>query len=179
VPVPPGRDVDLTGADLPAERTPAPVPIPHHFQETDYTCGAASVKMVLEALGLDHVDEAALARRLGTDDEIGTRQRRIVEELRRRGWDVAESHTTTSLDAIRHAMLDGRVVLVLYHLEAEKTDNYAVVRRIGPNRILLHDPWTGPDTEWPLAEFDALWHTRDGVPGRRDRWMVAVRAPTP
>jgi ABC-type bacteriocin/lantibiotic exporter with double-glycine peptidase domain len=173
--------VDATGAPLPERRTHSPVPIPHHFQQTEYTCGPSSLAMMLEAVWGIPVPEAHLNQRLATNAEIGTRQRAIREYLLGLGLDVLERHTDTALDEIRLAMKDGRVVLVLYHLELpeEHTDHYAVVVRIGPNSVLLHDPYRGPATRMTLGEFDAAWRTDGSVQGRKNRWMLAVHVPTP
>lgn len=133
--------------------------------------------MLLQALWGFPLPESHLADELRTDEAIGTRQRVLRDYLQGLGLDVSERHTDTRLDEIRQAMADGRVVLVLFHLGSEATDHYAVVARIGPNRIVLHDPWEGPQREWGLEEFAAAWRTDGSVAGRKHRWMLAVRVP--
>ncbi len=174
-----GAPTDRTGAAKPADRTWSSVAIPHHFQETEYTCGAASLRMVLEAVAGVALEENDLAQALRSNEQIGTRQRRLRQFMTDLGLNVQEFDTDTRLDTIRNCMASGRVVLILYHLQVEATDHYAVVLRIGPRRILLQDPWTGPATEMDLDAFDAAWRTKDGVAGRRSRWMLAVAAQAP
>lgn len=155
----------------------APVDIPHHGQETDHTCGPATMRMVLDALWGIRVEEGSLAERLGTRPCIGTRQRvlaRFVDDL---GLEAVVRHTDTDLAEVGRLMDAGHVVVVCYWLTAGETDHYAVVSRVDGDRIVLQDPWTGPDTELPLEVFDAAWRCDPGVPLRRDRWLLAVRVP--
>lgn len=172
---------DLAQEGWPRTRVHSPVLVPYHFQQTDFTCGPTSLRMMLSALLDVDLSEHHLARRLGTTPDIGTRQRHLVEYLRSHGLDVRERHTTTVLDEIATSMIDGRIVLVLYHLadDPEPTDHYGVVVRIGPLGVLLHDPWHGPEVLWSLADFEAAWRTDGSVPGRFSRWMLAVKVPEP
>lgn len=155
----------------------APVDIPHHSQEEDHTCGPAAVKMVLDALWGVRVDEESLAERLGTRADIGTRQRTITAFLQGLGLDAQPRHTDTTLADLRGLLRD-HVVIVCYWLAPEDTDHYAVVTAMDDVHITLADPWTGPESRWPLAWFDEHWYGDASVEGRRDRWLVAVRPPT-
>lgn len=155
----------------------APLTIPHHQQATDYTCGPASMMMVLDALWGIRIEEDSLARRLETTASIGTRQKvlaRFVDEL---GLEALVRHTDTKIDEIRQLMADGHVVIVCYWLASEDTDHYAVVQRIGPATLVLQDPWAGPDTVISVPEFDAHWRGDPAVPTRHDRWLLAIKVP--
>lgn len=157
---------------------PAPVDIPHHQQATDYTCGPATMKMVLDALWGLRVEEESLATRLGTDPHIGTRQRVLVRFVDELGLQAVVRHTDTDLDEIRALMASGHVVIVCYWLAEEDTDHYAVVQSIAPDHVTLQDPWAGPDTRIELADFDLHWRCDPNVLARRDRWLLAIKAPS-
>ncbi len=149
--------------------------IAHHTQLTDYTCGPAAMKMALDGLVGLRLPEAELASAMGTREDIGTRQRmmyRFADEL---GLIAYVKHTDTTLGDIREAMATGHIVIVCYWLAMEDTDHYAVVAGIKSDRIILNDPWAGPETTLALDEFDAHWLGDDAVEGRRDRWMLAIK----
>lgn len=155
----------------------APVDIPHHGQQTDYTCGPAAMKMVLDAVAGLQLPEGHLADAMGTDPDIGTRQRmmhRFADEL---GLETFVRHTDTTLNEVRDAMRTGHVVIVCYWLPGEDTDHYAVVQQITPEAVVLHDPWEGPDTAMATETFEADWIGDHHVEDRRHRWMLAVRTP--
>lgn len=152
-----------------------PLDIPHHFQKTDHTCGPASLRMVFDSLWGATLPEAELADWLATDIDTGTRQRTIEGLVRRFGLSARSSHTETTIDDLRELLRCGHVIMVLYHLEAETTDHYAVVKRITDDEVVLNDPWLGPDVCLTTEDFEAMWVSKDDVPGRKDRWALAVR----
>ncbi|HET6398066.1 MAG TPA: nuclear transport factor 2 family protein [Candidatus Thermoplasmatota archaeon] len=150
--------------------------LPHHRQKTDHTCGPAALRMVLGAFGQAH-SENDLARDLGTEPRVGTRQLAMVRWLQSRGMRTTVRHTTTTLADIHRLLAAGQAVIVCYWMEDERTDHYAVVRHIGPDGITLADPWRGPDTTMPLDEFEVHWRGDPHVGSRRDRWLVGIRPP--
>lgn len=155
----------------------APVPIPHHPQETDHTCGPAALKMVLDALWGLRVEEERLAQHLGTEPGVGTRQRVMARFLGGLGVRAVVRHTDTRIDDIRAAMRTRHVVLVCYWLPDEGTDHYAVVARVLPDHIVLQDPWKGPGWTLDLATFERDWRSDATVATRRHRWFVAIEVP--
>lgn len=152
--------------------------LPHHYQETDVTCGPAAIKMALDALLGVKVDEETLAVHLGTNDAIGTRQRVIERFIERVGLEGEVRHTTTRIADLREALRSGQVVLVCYFMSEEETDHYALVVDMTADHIVLHDPWYGPNIHWPLDVFDAHWFADPAVPKRQSRWMLAIHPPT-
>lgn len=154
----------------------SPVPVPHHRQEEDHTCGPASVKMVLDAIWGLRIEEESLAERMDTAQDIGTRQRVMARFMERVGLAATVRHTDTTLAELGDLMRD-HVVIVCYWLSAEETDHYAVVTHLGPESIELNDPWLGPESTMTRDEFDAHWYGDSTVEGRHDRWALAVKVP--
>ena len=159
--------------------TSPPYPIPHHYQGKEHTCGPAAMNMVLDAILGAPLSEAELEEWLATDAKIGTRQRTLAAFVERVGLQARALHTETTLDDLRELLRGGHIVVVLYHLaDAEETfDHYAVIQRITDTEVVLHDPYLGPDLALPVEAFEAMWATVDHVPGRKDRWALAVRDP--
>lgn len=133
--------------------------------------------MVLDGIEAARFSERELARALGTDPEIGTRQRVLDRFVRGLGLDAFTRHSDTRLAEISEAMRSGHVVIVCYWLAVEETDHYAVVTRLTREAIVLHDPWEGPETVMAAESFEQDWLGDDAVAGRRDRWMLAIRVP--
>lgn len=150
-------------------------PVPHHQQEEDHTCGPASVKMVLDAIWGLRIEESNLAQHLETAEDIGTRQRVMARFMEGLGLQATVRHTDTTLDELR-ALAHDHVVIVCYWLAPEDTDHYAVVTGWHGDHLLLNDPWIGPETRMTWDEFDAHWYADSSVHGRRDRWLLAVKA---
>ncbi len=74
-------------------------------QSTDYTCGVAGLMSVLRYYGFQ-VREDTLASELGTDQELGTDYRRIIEAARARGIQ-ADPQAEMSPDVLE-THIDGR-----------------------------------------------------------------------
>ncbi len=151
--------------------------IPHHTQETDYTCGPAAMKMVLDALWGIRIEETSLAARLETTEPMGTRQKVLLRFVGELGLEAVVHHTDTAVTEIGQLMADGYVVIVCYWLADEDTDHYAVVAHVDVDHIVLQDPWVGPETVWDWEYFDAHWRSDPAVVHRRDRWLLAVKVP--
>ena len=148
---------------------------PHHYQETDYTCGPAAMKMVVQGLLGEERPEAVLAAVMGTRDAHGTRQRSMLRFARLVGLAAFERHTDTTVEEVRALVADGHVVVVCYFLPEEGYDHYAVVQAIGRGRVRLLDPWYGPGREMSIEAFDRNWRSDERVATRRHRWFMAVR----
>lgn len=131
--------------------------------------------MVFDSLWGAPLCEDELAEWLATDEDIGTRQRAMETLVSRFGLMARSYDTETTIDDLRDLLKRGHVIMVLYHLEEETTDHYAVVKYITNHYVVLNDPWLGPDVPMAIHEFEARWVTRDAVPGRKDRWALAVR----
>ena len=160
----------------PAVAQPVFLSLPLFKQQTEYTCGPASMTSVLQGLGFANVTEAALAIEMKTDSKYGTLFEEMEGPLLRRGV-AANSHQDMTLDELRSVLLSGGVVIVLYQAWPElSTDvdwpimwrdgHYSVVVGMDESRVYLMDPYQAEGMYgWiPHEEFLQRWHHTNGDP---------------
>ena len=143
-----------------------------HRQETDYTCGAAAMRMALEACGI-RKSEKELARLLGTNKVRGTWHRKLPELAEKLRLDYIVKKNS-SLAELKKAQKNGYVVIICYFYPPEKVDHYSVLKNIGSKSIYFWDPWFGPKHKYGIRYFLKVWHS-DPRFERKKRWFFAVR----
>src|SRR5688572_5287276 len=116
--------------------------IPHYHQMTDYSCGAASLRMVLAHFGM-RTSEKRLAEALGTNTRTGTSRKAIIRHAKAKGLGVAARHHLTLADVAADVAAK-RPVIVLYREPEEDVAHYAVCVGVTKTHVRLHDPWHGP-----------------------------------
>lgn len=152
--------------------------VPHYRQLSDFSCGAAALRMVFAAFGI-RASEKALAAALGTNARTGTSRKALAKIAATRGLRAHARHRRTLADVARD-LAARRPVIVLYREPDDDTSHYAVCVAVSPRRVTLHDPWHGPSFSLPRREFLRRWHgthrsyphwamTFPEVPARRRR----------
>ena len=145
---------------------------PFHEQETNYTCGAACMRMVLEFFGIKKT-EKQLIRLLGTNKVRGTWHKdfpRILEKYKLT-YVVERSGT---LEDIKRYMKGGYEVIVGYM--PGECDHYSVVKKIDNDFIYFWDPSKGPDNKEGIKEFKRTWKSDPRFEEDRG-WFVAIKRP--
>ncbi len=150
--------------------------IPYHKQETIYTCGAACMRMVLEALGIKKT-EKQITKLLGTNKISGTRSAKFPIVAEKYKLDYRIERGNTKINDLRRAYKKGFLIIVNFVLPS-MGGHYAVVTKIGREYIYLHDPWVGANTKYPIITFKSIWN--GGRPGTRGSdneqfWFFGVR----
>ncbi|MBI5553220.1 MAG: C39 family peptidase [Candidatus Diapherotrites archaeon] len=147
---------------------------PFHRQETEYSCGAACMRMALEWAGIPKTEKQVISL-LGTRFQHGTNNRDFprVAEKYRLNYRVGRN---ASISDIRECLRRHYCVIVCYVYAPEKTGHYSVVKKITANKIHFRDPCLGPAHAYPLPEFRKNW--RNGSREDPDqRWFFAVKKP--
>lgn len=150
---------------------------PYHKQETNYTCGPASMRMALEFFGIKRT-EKQIASMMGTNKVRGTWRKffpRIAERFKL-NYVVKRN---AGFDDIRKLMKGGYVVIVLYFHPPSGVDHYSVVKEVGKDRIVMWDPsFLGNSmvTEFPLSDFEGMWKVDPRFDDDR-RWFFALKKP--
>ena len=94
----------------------------------------------------------------------GIRTNRLVEDLRRRGWNAVEVEGRE--DLIDAELARGRPVLTLIE-DRPGTFHYVVIVAATPQAIVFHDPARAPFRVMEREQFARRW-------SRADRWMAVV-----
>lgn len=149
--------------------------IPYFKQETNYTCGAAVMRMALAGLGIAY-SEKKIAKLLGTNHVAGTKNRAfpIVAEAHRLTYVTIREHT--SLYDIQYLLKQNFVVMVCFYHDREEVHHYALVRRLTKTHIVFADPLDGDNHTMSRSQFMDAW-SRQAVGRGVDtdtRWLFAV-----
>lgn len=152
---------------------------PTHKQETPYTCGPASARLVLEYLGHE-VPESEIAERMGTSPTFGTAHgpyikafRQYLEELGTglRPVKITGKHATTEF--VTASILDNLPLVASYltenHFKPQTAVGHYVVVigfDMSKNEFTLSNPFgyheqIDIDRFWRLAEW---WPKRGDIP---------------
>ena len=144
--------------------------VTEYQQETNWTCGPASLHSTLLAFGYD-VSEDELASEMGTNSDIGTNISRMQAAASARNLSATLVQRATLLD-LRFALSNGQLVIVLYQAWADEpatpyinvwdSGHFSVLFGMDDQNVYLMDPWTGRFGYIPTQYFVyARWHAPD------------------
>jgi ABC-type bacteriocin/lantibiotic exporter with double-glycine peptidase domain len=150
--------------------------IPYFAQETNYTCGAAVMRMALGAFSLTY-SEKKLAQLLQTNRVAGTKNRAfpaLAEELRLT-YTVIREHTT--LKDIQSLLTEGFIPIVCFYHDREEVHHYAIVKRLTKTHVILADPLDGDNHKLLRRQFMSAWSTQAKGRGvdTDTRWLFALK----
>ncbi len=141
-------------------------PIPYYKQETNYTCGAACMRMILESMGITK-SEKQIATLLKTNKVIGTWHKNISELAERYRFDYAIIREAKLVDLLFYRNTGWETIVCF---TKAKIPHYAVVKKINWHSIYLLDPYYGPKVRYTLLNFKRKWHDHEG-----ERWFMAIK----
>ena len=143
--------------------------IPFFHQKTEFTCGPASLEMVMRFLG-KRVSEEKIRREAGTAREHGTSHQGMIEAATKEGF-YCYINEASSLHEAKHFLELHIPVIVDYTEPSDDEGHYAVVTGFSDNAIILNDPWNGRNFSISEKEFLRRWYDRDL---RSNRWLIIV-----
>lgn len=145
----------------------------HDFQGTDFSCGAAALRMALHRAGMEPPSESALMDELDLDLQ-GTHVDALAAAVARRGLDHRHWHGDVGLRDLAD-LLEEHVVMVCYQSRVLRVGHFALLEDVAEDHVHLADPWFGPGTRLPLQEFLACWRSEPKGSPPRPRWLLAIR----
>lgn len=134
--------------------------VPYAKQDTVYSCGAASVQMLLAYYGV-RVSESHLMKDLHTDAQYGTHHAAIISILRYHGL-YCYVNTNGTLDEVQSFLNRAHPVLVHYIEPASNEHHYSVAVGYDQTHLTLHDPWNGEGFKIRFDDFEERWHDDKG-----------------
>jgi ABC-type bacteriocin/lantibiotic exporter with double-glycine peptidase domain len=138
-------------------------------QQTDYTCGPASVRSYLLSQDID-ISEEELAKRLKTNSETGTSAAEIVNLLRTLDFQTT-IRTEMSLDELRKHTDNGGGAIV--NIMSEREAHWALAFNITDHSISLMDPWVAQKYRTLNPHrFLSIWRGGEGV-----RMAILIKSP--
>ena len=138
------------------------ISVPFFWQDTKYTCGPASLQMVLSFLG-DFKSEFSLAKAVHVSKESGTKHSSMIEVACREGF-FCYVNSQSTVNEIKHFLALGFPVILDYTEPSSDEGHYAVVVAIArggflmKEKVYLNDPWHGANYSLALDELLPRWH---------------------
>ena len=135
-------------------------------QETDYTCGVAVCRMVLDTY-LDTVydNELELIEILHTNDQTGTDYDDLCEAFKNFGLKDFIFETDSKLERCNQLRKEGYMIIMMIDIGESHYSVYAGT--VGSHKILLYDPYIG------IKAFDKVpfLEQKSGTT-KRPKWRV-------
>lgn len=150
------------------------MPVPHFYQSSPQTCGAACLRMLFAMLGTSHA-EATIAQACGMT-ALGCTVQDLAQGARSLGFNAAVMHlpdepaakSALSSEAPFVAMID---LAGLDPLQPMLTWHFVVPLALAGDEVLFHDPAERPARRMKLDLFLNAWarrHTWECVYGPRN-----------
>lgn len=133
-------------------------------QETDYTCGVAVCRMVLDTLlDTEYDNESELIQILNTNDQTGTDCYDLFEAFKDFGLKDCIIETDSNLERCNQLRDEGYMIIMMINIGEPHYSVYAGT--VGSHKILLYDPYIG------IKSFDRV-HFLNAYKGsnKRPEW---------
>lgn len=145
---------------------------PFYKQETNYTCGAAVMRMALEYFGIKK-SEKQIAKLLGTNRTRGTwhKDLPILAEKFKLNYVVMRQ---AKISDLKWYQKNHFIVVLCYFNRQEKIDHYAIVKKIDKKYIYFYDPYFGDQHKHLLKYFEKIWKF-DSKYDKEKHWFLAIK----
>lgn len=143
--------------------------VPYFRQDTNYSCGPATIQMICAFYGYRESERDLM--RLAKTTTTGTSHGNLISATLKFGLYVY-LNTDTTLQEIKYFLDSGIPVVVNYTEPSTEDGHYAVAVGYSAKHLILHDPWNGPHFHLPWREFERRWYDH-GV-HKSHHWLLAV-----
>ena len=145
---------------------------PYYRQETDFTCGPACLRMVLERFGVRKT-EKQLAGLLETTKKEGTLNKAFPVVAKKLKLNYV-ANGNSSIKELKEKLEECYSIIVCFYYKPERVYHYAVVKAISQKTISFWDPLTGPSKSCSVEEFKEVWRSHPKQ-DRQKRWFIALK----
>jgi ABC-type bacteriocin/lantibiotic exporter with double-glycine peptidase domain len=145
--------------------------MPLYYQETSWTCGAASLRMTLETLGI-RKSEKQVVKLLKTNKIRGSYHKNFPA--------VADyfklNHITmrnAKINDLKKLIREGWIIIINHFDPKNKVDHYVVVTKVDNKDVYFNDPWYKKDRNEKISykRFNSIWHDIEKERG----WLFAIK----
>lgn len=142
---------------------------PYYKQDTNYSCGAASLQMILKHFGIVE-SERNLIKDLEIDHEDGMSHGPLITKIESLGlhYHIGKE---ANLGDVESFVEKGQPVLVEYIEPSNNEGHYAVMIGHDRGHVTLNDPWNGEHFKLKKSDFVKRWHDESG---KFTRWYMVV-----
>lgn len=136
-------------------------------QKTDWTCGPACLKVVLDFFGIKK-DVSQLIKELATTEAKGTDHINMIRVLKKYRLPFIVKDKSSFFDLKKY--LTDSLVIVDYWIPYHQESHYSIVKKIAAERIFFHDTHFGFNHSYQIDYFLKNWHDEEA-----ERWLLAVK----
>lgn len=143
--------------------------IPFYKQINDYSCGPASLQMVLKYFG-NYIPQDVLAMQLKTQKDDGTDHSDLIRVALENGLYCYVNRNSTLHEIIYFLSRD--LPVIINFMEPSGNDaHYAVVIGFNKNNLILNDPWNGRQFQIDSDWFVEHWYDTEN---RAKQWIMVL-----
>lgn len=146
------------------------IKVPYYKQRTNYTCGPASIKMVLKFFGI-RKSESFLAKEGKTNSDVGTPPNELINLARNEGF-YCYVQERSSIHIIRHFISQELPVVINYVEPSFNDGHYAVVVGYKKGEMILNDPTNGKNFHISNKELYKRWNGRPY--NNSKKWIMVI-----
>jgi ABC-type bacteriocin/lantibiotic exporter with double-glycine peptidase domain len=145
---------------------------PYYKQETNYTCGAACMRMALEFFNII-MTEKQIAKLLGTNRVSGTRNKNfpIIAEKLKLSYIAMRNGTINDLMVYKKK---GFIIITCFFYPPDKTGHYSILKKINSKLIFFWDPFLGENHKYKISYFEKNWKGDPKYDGEK-RWFFGIK----
>ena len=141
----------------------------YNRQQTDYSCGPASLKMVLRFFG-DKKSEKYLIKKAHTDKITGTKHKWMIKTAISQGF-YCYANSNSSPHEIKHFLMLGLPVIIDYTEPSQNIGHYSVIIGYKKDKFIMNDPWNGKNFLISEKKMIDLWH--DSIT-KSNKWIMVI-----
>ena len=143
--------------------------VPFFKQDTNYSCGPATMQMIFRFYG-KFFSEEKLVKKLNTQKSIGTHHQAMIDLAIEEGF-FPYVNNESSIEEIE-SYLNKKIPVIVHYTEPDNDDgHYSVIIGIEKNNIILNDPWNGEKFKINIEEFEKRW--KDDKRNSK-KWLMVV-----
>ena len=149
------------------------VNFPFYKQETNYTCGAASMRIALKTCGIKK-SEKQLVKLLGTNKVRGTWHKDFSKLAEKYKLNYVAKRNS-SIEDLKEFQRKGYTIIICYYYPSEKVDHYSILKNIDNRHIYFFDPFFGAKHKYTLKYFNKIWKSDPKYDNERC-WFFALKS---
>lgn len=138
-----------------------------HKQETEYTCGPACVKMILQSEGI-YKTEKWLSKFMHTNKK-GTLHKYFPPTAKKFNFSYLTSESGSISEMKK--LLKNKYKIIACHRDEYGEAHYSIVNKIGIIKIRLIDPYKGKSHTMGIWKFKKSWYDSE----KNRPWLIALK----